>query len=109
MTIQTAVNQGSLHRGHPIGGGAIAFALLLLPFTRRLRQRARKVKTLHQMTLAVTLLLCAAALGSITGCGTDTGFFTQPQQNYNITVAGTAAGSNGYALQHSTTITLTVQ
>jgi hypothetical protein len=95
MTIQTAVNQGSLHRGHPIGGGAIAFALLLLPFTRRLRQRARKVKTLHQMTLAVTLLLCAAALGSITGCGTDTGFFTQPQQNYNITVTGTAAGSNG--------------
>ena len=109
ITIQTAVNQGSLHRGLPIGGGAMAFALLLLPFTRKLRQRAAKLKRLHQTTLALTLLLCAAALGSITGCGTDTGFFAQPQQNYTITVTGTATGSNGYALQHSTTIKLTVQ
>jgi sugar lactone lactonase YvrE len=109
MTIQTVVNQGSLHRGRSIGSGAMAFALLLLPFTRKLRQRATKLKRLHQTTLAVTLLLCAAALGSITGCGTDTGFFAQPQQNYTITVTGTAAGSNGYALQHSTAIKLTVQ
>jgi sugar lactone lactonase YvrE len=109
MTIQTKVNQGSLHRGRPIGDGAVAFALLLLPFTRRIRRRAREMKMLHHITLAVTLLLCAAAFGSITGCGTDTGFFAQPQQNYTITVTGTAAGSNGYALQHSTTIKLTVQ
>jgi sugar lactone lactonase YvrE len=108
MTIQTAVNQGSLHRGRNLGGGAMAFALLLLPFTRKLRQRAAKLKGLHITTLAVTLLLCAAALGSITGCGAD-GFFAQPQQNYTLTVTGTTAGSNGYALQHSTTITLTVQ
>jgi Bacterial Ig-like domain (group 3)/NHL repeat len=108
MTIQTAVNQGALHHEHSIGGGAIAFALLLLPFTRRLRRRARKMKRLHPMTLALTLLLCAGALGSITGCGAD-GFFAQTQQNYNITVTGTAAGSNGFALQHSTSITLTVQ
>lgn len=84
----------------------MAFALLLLPFTRKLRQRATK---LHHITLALTLLLCAAVLGSITGCGTDTGFFAQPQQNYTITITGTATGSNGYALQHSTTIKLTVQ
>jgi hypothetical protein len=109
MTIQTVVNQGSLHRGRPIGGGAIAFALLLLPFARKLQQRATKGKRLHLTALAVTLLLCAAALDSITGCGTDTGFFAQSQQNYTITVTGTAAGSNGYALQHSTTIKLTVQ
>jgi hypothetical protein len=109
MTIQTAVNQGSLHRGRSIGSGAMAFTLLLLPFTRKLRHRATKLKGLHQTTLALTLLLCAAALGSITGCGTDTGFFAQPQQNYTITVTGTATGSNGYALQHSTTIKLTVQ
>jgi hypothetical protein len=71
MTVQTAVNQGFLHHEHSMGGVAIDFALLLLPFTRKLRQRAR----LHQTTLAITLLLCVAALGSITGCGTDTGFF----------------------------------
>jgi sugar lactone lactonase YvrE len=109
MTVQTAVNQGSLDHKRPMGGGAITFALLLLPFTSKLRRRAKQIKGLDQMTLAITLLLCAAALGSITGCGTDTGFFAQPQQNYNITVTGTAAGSNGFVLQHSTTVTLTVQ
>jgi sugar lactone lactonase YvrE len=109
MTIQTAANQGSLHHEHSVGGGAITFALLLLPFTRRLRQRARRIKRLHGMSLAVALLLSAGALGSITGCGTDTGFFAQPQQNYNITVTGTAAGANGFILQHSAIITLTVQ
>jgi hypothetical protein len=109
MTIHTAVNQGSSRHEHSIGGGVITFALLLLPFTRKLRQRARHIKWLHSMSLAVALLVCAGTLGSITGCGTDTGFFGQPQQNYNITVTGTAAGSNGFALQHSTTVTLTVQ
>jgi hypothetical protein len=109
MTIQTAVNQGSLDHKRSIGGGAMAFALLLLPFTPRLRRRAREIKRLNRMTLAVTLLLCAAAIGSITGCGADSGFFAQPQQNYTITVTGTSSGSNGFVLQHSTTVTLTVQ
>jgi sugar lactone lactonase YvrE len=109
MTVQTAVNQGLLHRGSSRGGGAIAFALLLLPFTRRLRRRATQIKMLHPMTLALTLLLCVVALGGITGCGTDTGFFAQPQQSYTITVTGTAAGSNGYVLQHSTSVILSVQ
>jgi sugar lactone lactonase YvrE len=109
MTVQTAVNQGSLNHKRSMGGGAIAFALLLLPFAPKLRRRSKQIKKLDQMTLAVILLLCAAALGSITGCGTDTGFFAQPQQNYNITVTGTAAGSNGFVLQHTTTVTLTVQ
>jgi Bacterial Ig-like domain (group 3)/NHL repeat len=109
MTIQTAANQGSLQHKRPMGGGAIAFALLLLPFTRRLRRRARQIKKLRAMTLVVSLLFCAAAFGSLTGCGTDTGFFAQPQQNYTITITGTAAGSNGFVLQHSTSVTLTVQ
>jgi hypothetical protein len=109
MSVQTAVNQGSLDHRRSMGGGAMAFALLLLPFTPTLRRRARRLKRLNQTTLAITLLLCAAALGSITGCGADTGFFAQPQQKYNIIVTGTAAGSNGFVLQHSTTVTLTVQ
>jgi sugar lactone lactonase YvrE len=109
MTIQTAVNQGSLDHRRSMGGRAMAFALLLLPLTPTLRRRARQLKRLNQTTLALTWMLCAAALGSITGCGADTGFFAQPQQKYNITVTGTAAGSNGFVLQHSTTVTLTVQ
>ena len=109
MTIQTVVNQGALHHGHSMGGSAIAFALLLLPFTQRLRRSARKMKKLHGITLALTLLAGSAALGSIMGCGTDTGFFSQPEHNYNITVTASAAGSSGYVLQHSTSVTLTVQ
>jgi sugar lactone lactonase YvrE len=109
MTVQTAVNQGFLHHRQPLSGGVVAFAFLLLPFTRGLRQRARQVKILRRMTLLLTLLVCATTLGSITGCGTDTGFFAQSQQNYTITVTGTATGSNGYVLQHSTSVTLSVQ
>ena len=109
MTIQTVLNQGSLLQGRPIGEGVMTLALFLLPFTRTQRQRARKLKSIPPATLVVMLLLCAAALGSISGCGAHTNFFGQPQQNYTIRVTGTATGSNGYALQHSTSIKLTVQ
>jgi sugar lactone lactonase YvrE len=109
MTIQTAANQGSLQHKRPMGGGAIAFALLVLPLTRRLRRRAKQIKKLRIMTLVASLFFCAAAFGSLTGCGTDTGFFAQPQQNYTITVTGTVAGSAGFVLQRSTSVTLTVQ
>lgn len=62
------------------------------------------------LTLKLTVALLACAIfGSITGCGTGTGFFAQPQQNYTVRVTGTAAGSNGYALQHTVNVTLSVQ
>jgi hypothetical protein len=109
LTVQTAINQGLLHHKGAFGGGTVAFALLLVPFTRRLQWRARQRKMVRPMKLAVALLACAAALGSITGCGTDTGFFAQPQQNYTIMVTGTAAGSNGYVLQHTVNVRLSVQ
>jgi len=109
MTIQTAANQGSLPSKRPMGGGAMAVALLFLPFLGSLRRRAKQMKNLRPLTLLASLLFCAAALASLTGCGTDTGFFAQPQHDYTITVTGTAAGSNGFILQHSTNVTLTVQ
>lgn len=108
MTVQTAVSQGLLNRKGAFGGGTLAFAFLLLPFRRRLR-RAGKMKMLHRMTMAVVVMFSVVALGSIAGCGTDSGFFAQPQQNYTITVTGTATGANGYVLRHSTNVTLTVQ
>ena len=55
------------------------------------------------------MLLCVTLLGSITGCGTDTGFFAQEPQSYNITVTGAATATNGYVLKHSTSVTLSVQ
>jgi Bacterial Ig-like domain (group 3) len=109
MTVQTALAQGFLHHGHTWGSGSMVFAFLLLPFTYKLRRYTGQGKILRRMTLAVTLLLCLAGLGSITGCGADTGFFAESQQNYIIAVTGTATGSNGYALQHSTSVTLSVQ
>ena len=109
MEVQTVMNQGSLHRGQTAGGGAAAFALLLLPFKSWVRRRAKQIKALRSATLFVAMLLCVAILGSITGCGTDNGIFVQPQQSYNITVTGMATGSNAYVLQHSTSVTVTVQ
>jgi hypothetical protein len=108
MTVQTAVNQASLRPQGVFRGGAVAFALLLAPFTRRWNRRARRRKMLLTLKLTVALLACAI-FGSITGCGTGTGFFAQPQQNYTVRVTGTAAGSNGYALQHTVNVTLSVQ
>jgi hypothetical protein len=109
MTVQTAVNQGLLRPQGVFSGGAVAFALLLVPFTRRWHRRARHRNMLRSLNLTVALLACAAILGSITGCGIDTGGFAQPQHNYTIMVTGTAAGSNGYALQHTVNVTLLVQ
>jgi hypothetical protein len=109
MTVQTDVNQGLLHRKGPFRGGTVAITLLLVPFTRRLWQRPRKVKILHQMTLAITVLLCVVALASIAGCGAETGFFAESQQSYTNRVMGTAIGSNGYVLQQCTNVTLTLQ
>ena len=109
MTVQTAVTQGLLHHRRTLGGESVAFSFLLLPFTYRLRRRMGQMKMLRRMTLAVTLLICLAGLGSITGCGAGTSFFAEPQQNYTITVTGTATSSNGYTLQHSSSVTLSVQ
>jgi len=109
MTVQTVINQSLLHRGRTAGGGSVAFALLLLPFMRRMRSRARQIKRLRGVTLFSALFVCVVILGSITGCGTDTGFFAQEPHSYNITVTGAATGSNGYVLQHSASVTLAVQ
>jgi len=67
------------------------------------------MKRLRGITLFSALFACVVILGSITGCGTDTGFFAQEPQSYNITVTGAATGSNGYVLQHSASVTLALQ
>jgi Bacterial Ig-like domain (group 3)/NHL repeat len=108
MTVQTAATQALLRHRRALGGESIALSFLLLPFTYKLRRRIGQMKMLRRMTLVVTLLIGLAALGSIAGCGAGTGFFAEPQQNYTISVTGTATGSNGYTLQHSTSVTLSV-
>jgi sugar lactone lactonase YvrE len=86
------------------GGGvaSVTLALLLLPFSRRMRKTARKLG--RTVPMALLLLAGAAVMVGLTGCGVSTGFFGQQQQTYNVVVTGTSG-----ALTHSTTVTLTVQ
>ena len=106
MTVQTAATTAALHRNELLGGGTATFALLLLPFTGLRRRRAQGVQIFIR---GCVLLASAGALAGLTGCGTSSGFFGQPQQSYNITVTATAAGMNGATLQHSSVVTLTIQ
>jgi hypothetical protein len=110
MAIQTAPAGALLHLNGFFGigyrNGTIALGLLLLPFSRSLR---RKVRRMRPLTLCAALLLSCAAIGGLTGCGSGSGFFGQPQQSYTIKVLGTVTGASGATLQHSRTVTLTVQ
>jgi len=110
MAIQTAAAGAALHRNGPFStgyrSGTIALGLLLLPFSRSLR---RKVRGIRPLALSAALILSCVAIGCLTGCGSGSGFFGQPQQNYTIKVLGTVTGSGGATLQHSWTVTLTVQ
>ncbi|HEY5330098.1 MAG TPA: Ig-like domain repeat protein [Acidobacteriaceae bacterium] len=106
MTIQTAKTTAALRRTGLFGGGAMMAGLLLLPFTRRMRRRARRIRPLN---LCALLLLGLGALGGLAGCGTGSGFFGESQHTYTINVIGTATGANGLTLQHVATVTLTVE
>jgi hypothetical protein len=108
MTVQIPATS-ALERHHPLGraagGGAIALGLLLLPFSRRMRRRAR---SLQRLSLGLALILSAAVIGGLAGCGTGSGFFDQRPQTYTINVIGTVTNS-GTTLQHLATVSLTVQ
>ena len=104
MTIQTTTVT-ALHQKELFGSG-MSLAVLLLPFAGRLRRGARRMRP---ALFALLLVLGAAAATGLTGCGSGQGFFGQQQQTYTIQVVGTATGPGGLTLQHSTSVTLTVQ
>jgi Bacterial Ig-like domain (group 3)/NHL repeat len=110
MTIQTAATAASraprLFFGTGYRDGTLVLGVLLLPFSRRMR---RKVRSMRLLMLCAALVISLSAIGSLAGCGSGSGYFAQPPQNYTINVIGTATGSGGAALQHFTTVTLTVQ
>jgi hypothetical protein len=80
----------------------LALALLLLPFTRRMRRASRKLGRL--LPLLLLLIGGLAAISGLSGCGSSSGYFGQAPATYTITVTGTAG-----SLTHSTSVTLTVQ
>lgn len=106
LTVQTAAT-ASNHYPAIFGGGGVSVALLLLPFSfsRKLRKRAGRMKFL----MSLVLLLGLGGLTALTGCGSGSGLLGQQQQTYTINLVGTATGANGYTLQHTTSVTLTVQ
>ena len=110
MTIQTAATGASRAPSGLFGTGypnmTLALGLLLLPFSRRMRQ---KIRSIQLLMLCTALVLSLAAIGGLAGCGSGSGYFGQAPQNYTISVICTATGSGGAALQHVTTVTLTVQ
>ncbi len=112
MTIQTAATGASRAPSGLFGTGypnrTLALGLLLLPFSRRMRQ---KIRSIQLLILSTALVLSLAAIGGLAGCGSGSGsgFFGQAPQNYTISVICTATGSGGAALQHLTTVRLTVQ
>lgn len=87
-----------------LAGGSLGLALLLLPFVRNRRMRCAS----HRMARLAMLLLLATAAGALSGCGSS-GFFGQPQASSTITVTATGTNVAGVTVQHSTTVTLTVQ
>jgi hypothetical protein len=75
---------------------AMAFAILLLPFVRPLRKRL--------WAMLCLLLLSAAAMATLGGCGATSGLFANQAKTYTVTVTATSG-----TLSHSTALTLTVK
>jgi len=88
----------ALEQPNPFGRTSLplALSLVLLPFARRLRKSVRRFGS-----LAVFALLAIALAVGINGCGSNPKLKSQA---YTLTVTA-AAG----ALQHATTVSLTVQ
>jgi sugar lactone lactonase YvrE len=105
MTIQTAAANAALVHASRVAG-AVAMGLLLLPFAGSMRRRA---KSLRAIGMAVLVVACGAALATISGCGSSSGFFGKPQTTYTIQVIGTTNGPSGATLQHLTSVQLSVE
>jgi sugar lactone lactonase YvrE len=80
----------------------VLWGILLLPFAGRMRRIGKRLgKTASILMLMVVGLTAGMALS---GCGSQNGFFGQPQKTYNVTVTATSG-----TLSHSTNLTLTVE
>lgn len=84
----------------------LSAALFLLPFLPK-RSRASANKMPRMLLSALFILIGGVATLGLTGCGS--GYFTQAQRTYTITVTGTAVNAVNTTLQRTTTVTLIVQ
>jgi sugar lactone lactonase YvrE len=81
-------------------------ALLLLPFG--IKRRTSLSKASRRLLGLILLLAAGAVTSGLTGCGSG-GFFPNSPQSYTITVTATANSAANTTLQHTATVTLTVQ
>jgi hypothetical protein len=108
LSIQLPYTTAAAQPGSGMGGrlaarmAPLTLALLLLPFAGKLRRAGKRMGR----TISLLLLLVAgmAAMTGLTGCGSNSGFFSQPKQNYSVTVT-VSAGTQS----QSSTLSLTVQ
>lgn len=105
ITIKTApATAMERERPAPSARGRLApfaLAFVLLAGAGALRRRG---KMLRGLLCVAVLIGSGLAAVSLSGCGSNSGFFTQTPQNYTVTVTATAGN-----LQHTSTITLNVQ
>ena len=104
VTITTPMT-ARLHYPGLVGGGSVALALLVLPFSRRMRRRIPQAR----LWLSLLMLLGLGSLTGLSGCGSSSGLFGQQPRTYTLSLVGTATGANGFILQRSISYTLTVQ
>jgi sugar lactone lactonase YvrE len=104
LTVQLSSTAASAQPENHSGRGLapIAFAMLLLPFSRRARRSAKKLGRVG--SVALLLFVTLGAMASLTGCNVATAPTSSQPQNYNITVTATSG-----ALTRSTSVALTVQ
>ncbi len=89
------------------GASGVVFALFLLPsFGRR---QLRRLRGIRPLTAVLVLVASGVLLGSLTGCGTNSGFFGQAPATYNVNITATATDATGGTLTHTSIVPITVQ
>ena len=102
LTIRSAATTGMLHpESTDPKAPLLAFTCLALLGAGRMRRRGR---ILRRMLCLLVLLGAGMAAITLSGCGSNSGFFARAPQNYPVTVTATSG-----SLQHSTTVNLNVQ
>ena len=102
----TAAPTGTAAAELPLLGSLLLLLFVTLPGDRRQSILTLRTRPILLLLVSVSGLLSA---GALSGCGSNTGFFGQKPQTYNIIITATATDSTGGTLSRSTPVSITVQ
>ncbi len=102
MLIQTVPVAAKSDNPFKRGGAPMVLSCLLLPLLGM--RRVRRSRLGRSATLVLVIAAGAVGFASLSGCGSENGFKTQPVQNYTITITATSGN-----IQHSFNVTLGVR